>query len=65
MSAEPTPPDRLIDPESLWSRSQTIRERLRTVRDEVVANRMRLLADDMVCLAVEVRLAVIVEQGRS
>ena len=64
MSAEPTPFDRLIDPETLWSKSAAIRERLRGVSDEVIAEQMRLLADDMVSLAIEVRLASIVEWTR-
>jgi hypothetical protein len=64
MSSESTPANRLIDPESLWLRSTALRERIRTVNDGVVADRMRLLADDMVSLAVEVRLASIVEAAR-
>jgi hypothetical protein len=64
MSADPPPTDWLIDPETLWSRSAAIRGRLGEVKDAVVADQMRLLADDMVSLAVEMRLASIVERTR-
>ena len=54
--------DHLIDPEILWSKSTALRERVKTVRDELLAYRMRRLADDMASLAVELRLATIVEE---
>ena len=54
--------DHLIDPEILWSKSMALRERVKTVKDEVLACRMRRLADDMASLAVELRLAIIVEE---
>ena len=57
--------DHLVDPAVLWSKSTALRERMRTVKDELLANRMRRLADDMVCLAVELRLAGIVEEVRA
>ena len=45
--------------------STALRERMRTVKDELLANRMRRLADDMACLFVETRLAGIVEEVRA
>lgn len=54
--------DHLIDPDILWSTA--LRERVKTVKDELLACRMRRLADDMASLAVELRLATIVEEVR-
>lgn len=56
--------DHLIDPDILWSKSTALRERVKTVKDELLACRMRRLADDMASLAVELRLATIVEEVR-
>ena len=64
MSTEPTPSDRLIDPELLWAKSTALREQIRTVNDKLLADRMCRLADDIAELAVEVRLAAIVEAAR-
>ena len=55
----------LVDPEALWSKSTALRERMRTVTDERQANRMGRLADDIACLAVELRLAGIVEETKA
>jgi hypothetical protein len=55
--------DHLIDPEILWSKSMALREQVETVKDELLACRMRRLANDIASLAVELRLATIVEEG--
>ena len=64
MSTEPTPSDRLIDPELLWAKSTALREQIRTVNDKLLVDRMCRLADDIAELAMEVRLAAIVEAAR-
>jgi hypothetical protein len=61
MSTEPPPSDRLVDPGILWATSAALRARLRTIDDELLAARMRRLADDIAGLAVDVRLAAILE----
>jgi hypothetical protein len=53
--------DHLIDPEILWAKSTALRERGKTVKDQLLARQMHRLADDITNLAVELRLAAIVE----
>jgi hypothetical protein len=54
--------DHLIDPEILWSKSTALRERVKTMKDQLLARQMRRLADDITNLAVELRLAAIVAE---
>jgi hypothetical protein len=54
----------LVDPEILWSKSTALRDRGKKVNDELLSGRMLRLADDMARLAVELRLAAIVEKAR-
>jgi hypothetical protein len=54
--------DHLIDPKILWAKSTALRERGKTVKDELLARQMHRLADDITNLAVELRLAAIVAE---
>jgi hypothetical protein len=54
--------DHLIDPEILWAKSTALRERGKTVKDQLLARQMLRLADDITNLAVELRLAAIVAE---
>jgi hypothetical protein len=55
--------DDLLDPEALWSKAIALRRRAQMVDDAPLSHRLFRLADDIVCLAVEIRLATIVGNG--
>lgn len=63
MSASPMFDD-LVDPDLLWSKSIALRHRAQMMLDDAVSSRRMLrLADEIACLAVEIRLATIVGTG--
>ena len=65
MSAIPTPPDDLQDPEVLWSTAIELRQRAKSVRERWEADDMLTLADDLVRSAVRLRLAAIADASRT